>query len=331
MLKVHHRIEINADAWSSTEHSRLLSLHCQLSLLTPVNECTIIMTYPQGIKAAPGDQIKVELGHNDELETIFTGLIISVEAQIDRLVIHSAGAARRLLAARLNLFFEKTAAGKVVADVCSQLDVPTGKTEDGLDLAYYTLGSNQSVAEHIHYLAQLCGFDAYVNEEDELQFKTAEGTSHDYQYGVNILALSLNDPAPGLSGVRVYGDSAASKQGTDAGYWIAKNAVKGEAGDDSHALHTVFVGAARTEEHTKKIAKALLAAGASKKTGRLQALGASHVRLGDTLNITKMPLDQQNGNYRVRGISHRVDAVRGFITYLNIESSEGAWSLSSLL
>ena len=330
MLSVRYSIEIGADTWSAPEHSRLLALRCHSDFRTPVNECALTMTYPVGISAALGDPVTVKLGHGDDLETVFTGIIGSIERQMDRLVIRAVSEAVKLLPARLNLFFEKTAAGDILSDICGQLDVPTGKVESGLDLSYYALGSNQSAAEHARYLAELCGYDLFSDENGELCFAPVEGDEHPFQFKVNILALSVDDPAPSVNGVEVFGDSTASKQGTDAAYWLSKKAVKTKAGEDD-GLQQVFVGAARTEEHTKKIAEALLKKRAGKKGGTLKTLGNSAIRLGDTAKITKMPLDDQNGSYRVVGITHHITADKGFVSILKIESLEGAWSLSSLL
>lgn len=331
MLIVQHRIEIGNDTWSATQHSRLLALQCHSGLLTPVNECTVTMTHPVGVKAALGDPVTVKLGYADDLETVFTGIVGNVKSQTDRLVIRAVSAAQKLLGAKVNLFFEKTTAGDILSDVCGQLDVPTGTVESGLDLSYYALGSNQSTVEHARYLAELCGFDLFSDEKGKLSFVRAEGDEHPFQFGVNILSLSLDDAVPGVSSVEVFGDSAASKQGTDAAYWIAKKAVKSKAGDDSGASQTVFVGAARTEDHTKKIAGALLQAWATKKNGHLKTLGNASIKLGDTLKVSKMPLDSQNGTYRVVGIAHQITPEKGYVTTLKIESTEGAWSLSSLL
>jgi len=331
MLTVNHRITINSDIWSPAQHSRLLALRCHGDMTTPVNECMISMSVPKGISANPGDTIKVKLGYEKDLKTVFTGVIGSVQNEMDRLSIRATGAARRLLSVRLNRFFEKTAAGGIVSDICGQLEVPTGNVESGLDLSYYALGSNHSSADHIRYLAGLCGFDLFADENDRLVFTRVDGKEHPYQYGVNILALSLDDPAPDVSGVEIFGDSAAGKQGTDAAYWLSKAAVKGKAGDASDALQTLFVGAARTEEHAQKIAGAYLQALASKKTGTLKTLGAAAVRLGDTAKISKMPVDSQNGNFRVTGITHTITPGKGFTTTLQLESTEGGWSLSSLL
>lgn len=330
-MVVNHRIEIGADTWSSALNSRLLSLRCNAGLRTPVHECAITMSVPEGINAVAGDTVKVKLGHKDDLSTVFTGIIGSVEHHIDRVLIRANNTALRLVAARLDLFFEKTAAGDIISDVCGQLNVSVGKVEKGLDLSYYALGSNQSAADHALYLAGLCGFDVFSDENDKLVFNRVEGDEHPFQYGVNILSLAVNDPMPRVSGVEVFGDSAASKQGTDAAYWIAKKAVKGKAGDDSTALQPVFVGAARTEEHTKKIAGALFQARATKKCGTLKTLGNASIKLGDTLKISKMPLDSQNGTWRVIGLTHTIHPEKGYLSTLQIESTEGAWSLSSLL
>lgn len=331
MRTVHHRITIGSDTWSAARNSRLLTLRCSSSLLTPVNECEIVMTSPVGINAEPGDPVEVAIGYTDESDTVFTGIVGAAEAAMDRLVIRAQSTARHLTAARLDLFFEKTAAGDIISDLCGKLNISKGQIDSGIDLPYYALGSNQSAVEHAWYLAGLCGFDLFSDEEDKLVFAPRQGASRDFQFGVNILALAVNNPAPGVSGVEVFGDSAAGKQGTDAAYWVAKSAVKGKAGDEAGALIPVFAGAARTEDLAQKMAAALLQQRAAKKHGSLKTPGNAALRLGDTIAVSDMPLESQNGNYTITGILHTINPVKGFISTLKIESTEGTWSLSSLL
>ena len=49
-------------------------------------------------------------------------------------------------------------------------DIKKGKIEPGLQFANYNFGSNQNVHWHLKYVADLCGFDVYANEKDELTF-----------------------------------------------------------------------------------------------------------------------------------------------------------------
>lgn len=320
-LQVRHKITVGSAAHSADKQSRLVDLSVRAALGAPVNSCRIALSPPQDLAPKTGDPVKVELGYGDSLSLVFTGVVASVSWSIERVVVHAAGAWQRLVAARLNLTFEKPKAGDIVKDVAGRLKLATGTVEDGLDFAAYALGTNASAYAELRGLARRCGFDLYAGPDDKLVFaKHKAATTHELSFGADILAFTLDEGESLVSGVEVYGESPASQgQGPDAASWLTKQDVKGSAGGKSGLVLQLADRAARTQEAAGKIATAMLAAAQRKKRGTLRTLGNPALKLGDDVKVTKMPSTGQNGTYKVAGVEHSLRAGRGFVTSLTVE------------
>ncbi len=321
MLVVSHQIKIGSDTYSSTDNSRLIELHCSSNLAIPVNECRIVMTYPEGLSLEPGDDVEVELGYEGETTKVFTGQVESVDWSIDRVTIYVLSAFRRLVKARFNLFFEKPKAGDIVSDVASELEVSKGSVDNGLEFASYALGNNKSVYDHLKVLAQQCGFDLYADESDELQFtRPLPLTSHAMEFGADIISLSFDHPSENISGLEVFGASPASfGEGADASSWLTKKEVKGVAGSSSGIVHRIIDPTARTQENAIQIATAMLDTRQSKTSAKLKALGNPKVKMGEQISIASMPLSSQNGTYKVTGVNHKIHYQKGYTSIFQLE------------
>ncbi len=325
MLTVNHRIQIGSDIWSSTEHSRLLAMQCSAAFGVPVNECRLTMTFPKGISAKPGDAVEVKLGYGSDLQLVFTGEIAATDWQTDRVTVYAESAMRRLALGRLNSFFEKSKAGDIVSSACSELEVPKGTVDAGLDFPFYAMGDRASAYAHLKMLADRCGFDLFADEKDKLFFSKSYPTeSHDFQFGVNILSITADAPDAGVEGVEVYGESPSSLgEGPTAASWMTKKEVKGSAGSSSGIVRRISDPAARSQQASTQMAEALLDVFSTKKRGILKSLGAPKVKLGHTINVSKMPASEQNGSYKITGVEHRIGQGKGWVTVLKIESTEG--------
>lgn len=323
MLNVDHRITIDGDVWSSTEHSRLIGLQVSASMNIPVNECQLQMTYPIGLSMEPEQEIEVELGHNGSLKTVFTGTIEAADWQIEQISIRAASAVRKLAGAKYNLYFDRPKAGDIVSALCKEADVDTAKVDPGIIFDFYAVGANLSAFEHIRRLALNNGFDLYTDPDDKLVFTLPiPGTPHDFQFGINILNLQLEHPQAQLSGISIYGESPTSLgQGPDAASWLTKKEVKGEAGDQSGIVKHIVEPAARSLQNAVLMAQARILKEKEKKHGRLKILGDSAIQLGDMALILLMPAEQQNGLYKITGITHSIHPIKGFVTILNIEEA----------
>ena len=333
MLNVAHKIKINSDVWSSTEHSRLLSLNVRASLDVPVNECEIIFTHPEGVKVKSEDEIEVELGYGDALELVFTGKVDRVDWSIGKLVIAARGSFKSLVEAHYNIYFDRPKASDIVKELSKEAEVKTDSVDTGLSFDYYAVGTERSAFSHLKKLSHQCGVWLYANEKDQLVFTDSNGGGggllgaatdllgggHEFQFGINILELSVDVPDTNLDGVTVFGESPASQgQGADASSWLTKKVVKGTAGKSNGTVRYVVDATARTQQNAEQIAKAYFNIWKDKKEGQLKTLGAAEIKLGSSLKISKMPLNDQNGEYLVAGINHQIAPRKGFVSKFTI-------------
>ena len=325
MLIVNHRVTLGATTYRSAAHSRLVGLRTQAALSTPVNSAWIALAPAAGVSVAPGDAVSVELGYGDDLKTLFTGTVETVDWGIEQVAFRAAGAARALVNARFNRFFEKSKAGDIVANVAGLLDVATGSVEPGLEFQAYAFSDGVTTWDGLRQLAERCGFDLYADVKDQLVFaKYTPAKTHPFQFGVNVLSLRVDRPAETITGAEVYGESPSSfGQGQEAYSWLTKKDVKGTAGGiggsggNGGIIARRFDPAVRTEEDAGRVAQAVLAALSARRACTLKALGAPAVRLGDAVEISRMPQADQNGTFKVIAVSHRLDVKTGFSSIID--------------
>src|SRR5436305_3169958 len=263
MLIVNHRVTVGGTAHSSGR-SRLVGLRTQAALSTPVNSAWIALAPPAGVAVAPDDPVSVELGYGDDLKTVFTGTVETVDWSIEQVAFRAAGAARALVNARLNRFFEKSTAGDIVSNLAGLLDVATGSVEPGLEFQAYAFSDGVTPRDGLRQLAERCGFDLYADVKDQLVFaKYTPAKTHPFQFGVNVLSLRVDRPAETITGAEVYGESPSSfGQGQEAYSWLTKKDVKGVAGGSGGKGGIVarrFDPAVRTAEDAGRVAQAVLA------------------------------------------------------------------------
>lgn len=323
MLNVSHKITIGSAQYTSADHTRLVDMQARPALDVPVNTCRLVLAPPDDLSVATADEVTVEIGYDDNLELIFTGIAGAVDWGIESVSIEAVGSVQRLLAARLNHFYEKPKAGDIVSDVLSRFGLSSGNVESGIDFPAYVLGENQPAYDHLRTLAQQCGFDLYADTEDKVVFAAYRAAStHAFEYGKNILALEADERAVPVTGVEVYGESPASHgQGTEAYSWLTKKEVKGSAGDTSGIVQRFTDPTACTLEAAGQMAKAAFAVAGVKRRGVMKVLGAPAVKLGDAVKISGMPVESQNGTFKVTGIQHRINVKNGFLTSIRYEEA----------
>lgn len=319
MLQIDYNIEIGSLQFKPANNSRLIELRSQASITAPVHHCRMVFTLPADLSMAVGDKVKVELGYEGDIQTVFSGMATVIEWDIARVVVEAESSVRQLTAISVNAYFENATAADVVNGLVSETDMSVGRVDPGLQFGFYAVGSNRSAWHHISDLARQCGFDVYADPDDKLVFAAATpGVPELFQFGVNILKLRIDQRQEAVAGVEVFGESPSSfGSGPDAAAWFTKKNVTGSAGGDPK--HRVYVPAARTQELAGQIAENIWKALSPKKTGRMSVLGKSALGLGGIAKISDMPVDNQNGTYKITGVNHLLQADRGFITTVSIE------------
>ena len=322
MLKVSYKIKIGSTTIAEGKPTSLLEVRSHSCLQIPSNSCRIVLSSPNDLAIKPDDSVAVELGYEGKTALVFTGKVSTVDWEIDRVKINSISSIASLTTAHFNSLYEQSNAGDVVKDILKKSKLTPGKIESGLKYSTYALGDRASAYDCLQTLAQQCNFGLYANVEDKIVFASDKAAStHQFSYGENILAFSLEQPHIGVQKVEIYGESPASRQGEKASSWLTKKEVKGSAGSGIGATLRVSDPTARTQAIAQKIAKSKLANIQFKSRGKVKVLGNSQVKLTDAIKTMKMPVKQQNGTFKVIGVSHRLDRRQGFCTIIDWEEN----------
>jgi hypothetical protein len=319
MLQIDYNINVGSVSFKPASNSRLVELRSSSSMNAPVHYCRMVFTLPSDLSMAVGDEVKVDLGYEGDTTTVFTGVVIGVEWQVTTVTIEAESQTRQLTALHVNAYFENSFAADIVNDLLGETDMSAGQVQQGLRFSFYAIGSNRSAWDQLNALSKQCGFDMYADADDKLVFATAlPGVPKMFQFAVNVLKLKIEQRQEAVSGVEVFGESPSSfGGGPDSVTWFGKKDVTGSAGSDPK--RRAYVPAARTQELAAQIANNLWNGISPKKIGKLTTLGDSTLALGGTIQISDMPVDDQNGSFRIIEVGHSVHSSKGFVTTVSIE------------
>src|SRR5439155_20406637 len=114
---------------------------------------------------------------------------------------------------------------------------------------------------------------------------------HTFNYGIDVLDITIFNHEPPSDHVLVYGESASSNQGSNTWHWLAKDLkpFRGELGSGAK-LTAIGDRALRTKDAAESQAKATLGAIKDNATsGRLMIIGNPMVKLGQAIEIKSAP------------------------------------------
>ena len=320
MLSVHHDITIGSTQFKSGSNSRLIALESDATIGVPINNCRMTFTVPADLSFTEGDDVTVKVGYKDELSTIFTGIVRSIEWDIGSVTIEAHSVFQQIAALRTHAYFENAFVGDIVKSLASETDVGIGTVQSGARFAFFAVGSNQSVWQYIQDLATKCGVDFFANKDDKLVFGLPLSFELPtiLQFGINLLSCHIETSVSNLKGIEVYGESPASLgQGPESSSWFTKKEVKGSAGDNNN-VRRIYEPAARAQETAALFATGLWQGFKVKKKGILTLLGKADLEIGQLVMVSSMPSDSQNGMYKIVAVRHQIKKDKGFITILNV-------------
>lgn len=325
MIRVQHSIEIGKSRHYGPENSRLVSLQMEASVETLVNYCTLVLAPASGLEVSPDDDVTVDLGVGDGLSRVFSGKVDSTDLTAEGLKVYAFSAYITLMSARYNMYFEKTSAGDIASALCREAGLEVSTVMPGLLLDYYAVGSNKSAGAHVMELSRLCGYEAFVNENDQLVFSLQISIArHPVQYGANLIDFQLNDTRKAPGNIFVFGESPASfGQGPGAATWLTKRDVQGipTAPPNSAApAIQVFEPAIRSVGQANQVANNLRTALQSGKTAQITVLGKPELKVGDTVLLSRIPDAGMDGAFRIKRVTHLLNSKQGFISKIFIAS-----------
>jgi hypothetical protein len=313
-LQVNYKVTIGTTTYTVDDSSLVLNLRVSSSLNIPVNLCQISLSLADSLAPSLDESITVKLGSNSQLSQVFQGKISQIKWQVDQVNIEAMSSFSSLTKAKFNLLYEKSFAGDIVKNIAqNRLGLEVKQVDNGIKFPVYVIGNQQTVYENLQILAHKCGFDLYANIEDQLVFapyKTSK--KHKFEYGINLLAWEQMEENPLQS-------PASQGQGEKAVSWLTKKEVKGTDGKKSPETLQIGDSTARTQDIANKIAKAYLKKYQKKQKGVIKVVGEPEAKLGDGVEIAKMPISSLNGTFKITGVEHYLSRKKGFYTTIHWE------------
>jgi hypothetical protein len=318
------------DTTSEPQASTVTELGVELGMDGAADRLTLVMGQVGTFRPAVDDEVDVELGFADDdgtLEPVMTATVVGTEPGLVHRRVVGHGAAHALARARLDRTFEDVTAGDVVRELADRAGVETANVEDGISFPAYVVDGRRSAYAHIGELAQVCGFDRYLDHENKLVFAFFGGgrITHVLEHAKHILELTLDEHSPTAPRVDVFGESPGAQRGDDSWAWLTKDfsSFTGTAGSGDAAVHLLERPALRTGAAAQRAADAALTEITRRaRRGRVLVTGAPQIRLGDSIRISGAPEPGADAVYQVRAVTHRIDKQRGFTTAIEFRSIE---------
>lgn len=310
------------DTTDDPQASTLVSLTVVLDLETPADSATLVMGQVGRFRPAKGDEAVIELGYADNggLTQVMSGSLTAVEPGLTtrRLVVHSAAAS--LLRSYADATFENKTAGDIARELAGAAGISVAQADAGISFPAYVIDGRRSAWQHLRELADLCGFDLYLNPAGELVFQRfVNGRSvHVFDFARDVLALEQRQRDPAAETVEAWGESPTGSEGEEAWGWLTKDfsGTKGSAGSGEPTL-LLERPALRTADAAQSAADALHSELQRRAVqGRLLVLGNPAVQLGDAIRLQQNPEAELNGTFQVRSVTHRISKADGFTTLI---------------
>lgn len=316
------------DTTDEPQASTVVDMTVALDMDTPADSVTLVLGNADGLKPARDDEATVELGYadNGSLAQVLTGTVVTVEPGLTTTRVIGHSAVQTLLRTFVEQTYESKTAGAIVRDLADQAGVDVATAEDGITFPACVVDGRRSVYHPMRELADLCGFDLYVNAGGELVFKKFVGgeTVHVFEFARHIVELEVLRAPPRAGRVEAWGESPTGSQGDEAWAWLTKDfsSSKGTAGSGDPLL-LLERPALRTADAARTAADAALTAIQRRRLrGRLLTIGRPEVKLGDAIQLRGLPDDSLNRNFQVRSVTHRLTKPGGFRTTVGFRAIE---------
>ena len=314
------------DTTDEPQASTVIDLTVVLDMGTPADSFILVLGQVGGLKPERDDEAVIELGYagNSGLTQVMAGTVLTVEPGLTTARVVGYSAAQTLLRTFVDQTYESKTAGQIVRDLADRAGVDITTVENGITFPAYVTDGLRSVCQHMRDLADLCGFDLYVNADGELVFeKFVSGkTVHVFEYTKHILELDVLQAPPRAALVEAWGESPTGSQGEEAWAWLTKDfsGSKGTAGSgepklllERTALRTADAAQSAAEAAHTHIQRRTL-------RGRLLTVGQPQVKLGDAIRLRDVPDDALNNTFQVRSVTHRITKIEGFTTAIEFQS-----------
>jgi len=332
MLKPAYKLTIANKVVDTTDEpkaSTVVDLNVALDLDVPADSFTLVFGNVGTFKPARDDETKVELGYADNggFTQVIKGKVVTVEPNATVTRVTGFSGADALLRTFVNQTYESKTAGAIVRDLADKAGLDVATAEDGINFPAYVIDGRRSVYLHLHDLAELCGFDVYINPDGELVFeKFLNGkTVHVFEHAKHVVAIDVHRTPPLAGKVEAWGESPVGSQGEDSWAWVTTDFAGSRGSAGSGALLLRERPALRTKEAARTAANAALT-NIQRRTlrGQVLTIGRPEVKLGDSIRFRGLADESLNTLFQVRSVAHRITKVGGFTTTVGFRAIQTA-------
>ncbi len=338
MAGIAYEVKVGAFQASSRPHKgngQVRSISCSLTMDGSGGHCYLELVATGAAQPRPGDATTVTLDDGHGGATVFTGEVQETRAAADTARVVGVDGLTKLARLDVDGAYEQMSAGAIAKELLQKAGAPLGTIEDGPKFPSYVLHRGPRALRHLQRLAEQCGFDVYTDGDGKVHFAApkAGGADHAFTYSAQVLRTGLQQVATAVDGLQVWGEGAASTQGSDKAHWLVKDLapVSGKAsvdtsftvkpGSEGSLMREVRDGAMRTGEDAATQARARMALLASRPLrGFVEVLGSPKVKLGDRVKLDDIPSTHPvsalaTGKVlRVRAVRHTLSMKTGFVT-----------------
>ncbi|MCZ7627055.1 MAG: hypothetical protein M5R38_15935 [Candidatus Methylomirabilis sp.] len=224
------------DTTDEPQASIVVHLTVMLDMDTPADEFRLVLGNVGRFRPGREDEAKIELGYADNggFTQVMTGTVVRVEPNLKTIRVAGHSAAEKLLRTFVEQTYEDKTAGAIVRDLADKGGVDVAAAEDGINFPAYVVDGRRSVHRHMRDLAELCGFDVYINADGKLVFEKFIGgkTVHVFEFAKHIIELEADKSNPHAGRMETFGESRAGQNGDESWAWLTKDfsGAKGQAG-----------------------------------------------------------------------------------------------------
>jgi phage protein D len=327
LLRPNYVLEVGSEKFTPDSEEGILSLDLSLRIGLPIDCLKVLLVGRKELPFISGDPVKLQLGYDENLVQVFSGLLWDFEHDLSKVRLTAFGYSKRLLELRLNRVYLNQSAGAIVSDLARAVDIEVKECDDGFTFPIYVIDDGANAYEHIVKLARRCGYDAYMTSTGELVFKEAwllysrEVKIHVLEFGKDILRVEVIDRLPPFPKITFFGESPSSVRGAETYHWLTKREVKGTSVGRHFEIHgTPIEGPViqdptiRDSETAEEIADIEAMHLWQRLIVTVDAVGNPEIMLGDCIKIEGFDNQELNGIYQVIGVRHYLSNTRGFVT-----------------
>jgi phage protein D len=315
-MRPSYLVSVGSEEFSFENEPEVISVKVTRNMGLPTDSCEVYLIGSEDYSFKKADVMKIQLGYDDEMEPVFSGLVENISYEVNRVRVNALGFGVQLLRLRFNRVYLSQTAGKIVKDIALEAGVAIGKASDGISFPTYVVDDASDAYEHVLKLAERCNFEVYFTEDEKLVFnESGRGNKHSLRYGQEIIRLAGFDFMPLCTSANIFGESPSSVKGSDTYHWLTKQEVKGEAG--SGPVLTIHDPAVRDKKTAENVAKARI-----EKLGytfglAVETVGKPQIKLGDTVTLEEVPNSALTDQLEVRSFEHYLSKSKGFTTVLS--------------